>query len=405
MILDDLLKAIENGATLRIRYFGGSSAGSESELQPISVNDGELRALCTLSGETKTFVIDKMELVIEGVASVLAAAYPPPVLLYPTVNEFAAFHTASLQEQGWEILHEGQSLTLHRKLKNGKLIQNPDVALQFEAVTHDAIFDGEKFLEANHRDRSRPWIVRAKNKNTKTFGDFGRAQVTFLEFAKALAPKTLKQNAYPGSPQGRCAIRPRSASDFYDSPPVMPDSNAPTPHWSYPSMKELVEAEGAPFSAYFCFHYLSSQGERTIRTVRSTHVLFTSTEAYLVAHCELRNEKRVFRSSQVTNAHLLNIGTSLTNLPSWLRAHAPAHRTRQSKDPVVRETGTGYMAINTSRGLIHLSSQIYVQALNGVVVQPESESVNFLLERLPALSHDLALEIVQKLFQIHQKLI
>lgn len=47
MILDDLLKAIENGATLRIRYFGGSSAGSESELQPISVNDGELRALCT----------------------------------------------------------------------------------------------------------------------------------------------------------------------------------------------------------------------------------------------------------------------------------------------------------------------------------------------------------------------
>ncbi len=195
MILDDLLKAIENGEPLRVRYFGGSSPGSERELQPLSVKDGKVRALCTLSGETKTFVVEKMELVIEGVASALAATLPPPVSLYPTVDEFAANHAASFQEQGWVVLHEGQSLSLHRTFKNGKLIQNPDVALQFEAVTHDLVFDGEQVLEANHRDRSRPWIVRAKNQNTKTFGDFGKAQVAFLEFAKALAPKAVKQNA------------------------------------------------------------------------------------------------------------------------------------------------------------------------------------------------------------------
>lgn len=195
MILKELLKAIENGTPLRVRYFGGSSPGGERDLQPLSVKDGKVRALCTLSGETKTFVIEKMEVVVEGVASVLAATHSSPVSLCPTVDEFAANHSASLQEQGWVILLEGQSLSLHRTFKTGKLIQNPDVALQFEAVTHDLVFDGEQVLEANHRDRSRPWIVRAKNQNTKTFGDFGKAQIAFLEFAKALAPKAVKQNA------------------------------------------------------------------------------------------------------------------------------------------------------------------------------------------------------------------
>ena len=195
MILDDLLKAIENGEPLRVRYFGGSSPGSERELQPLSVKDGKVRALCTLSGETKTFVVEKMELVIDGVASALAATLPAPVPLYPTVEEFVANQSTLFQELGWATLHEGQALSLHRMFKNGKLIQSPDVALQFEAVTHDLVFDGERVLEANHRERSRPWIVRAKNQNTKTFGDFGKAQVTFLEFAKSLAPMAVKKHA------------------------------------------------------------------------------------------------------------------------------------------------------------------------------------------------------------------
>lgn len=195
MILDDLLRSIDNGEPLRVRYFGGSSPGSERELQPLSVKDGKVRALCTSSGETKTFVVEKMELVVDGVASALAANFPAPVSLYSTVEEFVRNHSALFQELGWAMIHEGQSLSLHRTFKNGKLVQSPDVALQFEATTHDLVFDGEQIMEANHRDRSRPWIVRAKKQNTKTFGDFGKAQVTFLEFAQSLAPTVVKQNA------------------------------------------------------------------------------------------------------------------------------------------------------------------------------------------------------------------
>ena len=68
MIHDALLEAIENGKPLRVRYFGGSSPGAERELQPLAVNDGKVRARCIPSGETKTFVVEKMELAVEGCA-------------------------------------------------------------------------------------------------------------------------------------------------------------------------------------------------------------------------------------------------------------------------------------------------------------------------------------------------
>lgn len=195
MILEALLKAIENGKSLRVRYFGGSSPGSERELQPLSVKDGKVRALCFSSGETKTFVVDKMELAIEGIPSALASTLPTPSPVYASVDELLNHQSASLQELGWVVRREGESVSLHRTFKNGKLIQTPDVALQFEAVAYDLIFDGEQVVEANHRDRSRPWVLRAKNKTTKTFGDFAKAQLTFLEFAKSLAPRGAMRNA------------------------------------------------------------------------------------------------------------------------------------------------------------------------------------------------------------------
>lgn len=195
MILDELNKAIESGTPLRVRYFGGSSPGSERELQPLSVKDGKVRAVCALSGSTKTFDVEKMELVVDGVASARAEPVPVPVSVYATVDEFAASYNASFQQQGWGIRHEGQSLSLHRVFKNGKVIQNPDVALTFEDVAHDLVFDGEQIVEANHRARSRPWILRTKNQTTKTFGDLAKAQVAFLESAKALAPNATKPAA------------------------------------------------------------------------------------------------------------------------------------------------------------------------------------------------------------------
>lgn len=188
MDLDVILIAIENVQTLRIRYFGGSNPGSERDLIPVSVNDGKVRAICMPSKETKTFALEKMELVVDGVGSTLAAKFPPVAGPCDSISEFVALNKQQWRQLGWTVNHDDKALTLHRSFKNGKVIQTPDVALTFEATEFDLVFDGEKVTEANHRPRSRPWIVRAKNSNTKTFGDFGKAQAAIKEFAALLAP-------------------------------------------------------------------------------------------------------------------------------------------------------------------------------------------------------------------------
>lgn len=195
MIAEALKNAIDNGASLRVRYFGGSTPGGEREIQPISVKDGKVRARCLLSGETKTFVVGKMELVVDGTPSQLASTMPPPVVTYESIDEFLANQTAALQALGWVVQREGETISLHRTFKNGKLIQTPDVELRYEAIAYDLVFDGEQVTEANHRERSRPWVVSAKKQTTKTYGDFGKAQITFLEFAKSLSQLGTSGNA------------------------------------------------------------------------------------------------------------------------------------------------------------------------------------------------------------------
>lgn len=188
MISAALLEAINQGKSLRVRYFGGSSPGSERDLQPIALQDGKLRARCLESRATKTFDISKMELVTEGESSQLAGTLPKPPAVYTTIDELLENETAGLEAMGWVLQRESNTVTLHRTAKTGRVLKTPDVALDFEAMTSDTIFDGENVYEANVRERVRPWSVRAKDKTTKTFANFAKAQVQFMEWAKDQAP-------------------------------------------------------------------------------------------------------------------------------------------------------------------------------------------------------------------------
>ena len=159
-----------------------------------------------------------------------------------------------------------------------------------------------------------------------------------------------------------------------------------------------MEAEGAPLEEHFCLHYQNAAGERTIRTVRSTHVLFSSSDVYLVGHCELRNQKRVFRASRIAQAYLLSGAARIFDFSTWLRDKSPVHRVMLSKQiPLVHETGPSYVAVQTSRGLVHVSSTIYSEVFGESSTLSELESAATLLERLPALAPDLATEISKKL--------
>lgn len=195
MVQEAILKAIDSGGSIRVRYFGGSSPGAERELHPLSLKDGKVRARCISSGETKTFLLEKMELAVEDVPSILASILPPLPTICSSIDEFSTYHTGNLQQLGWVVQRDGDAISLHRTFRNGKLIKTPDVSLNFEAIAYDLVFDGEDVIKTNHRDRSRPWVLRAKDQATKTFGDFAKAQLAFLESAKSLAPHGGKPHA------------------------------------------------------------------------------------------------------------------------------------------------------------------------------------------------------------------
>jgi hypothetical protein len=191
MQVDRIEKAIHSGEILQVRYFGGSSPGSERSIRPLSVSADTVRAHCLKSGETKAFKLVKLEEVFDGVPSELAKTFVPSstdTVTHETVAGFALSVRAEVEALGWHVEAEDESFTLHRKFKSGKPMKGPDVRLTFEPIAFDLVFDGENVVEMNHRPRERPWVVAASKQNTKTFSSAAKAQATFLECAKLLAP-------------------------------------------------------------------------------------------------------------------------------------------------------------------------------------------------------------------------
>ncbi len=183
MLTQKIEEAIGAGVVLRIRYFGGSSPGSEREISPISLSGEKVRARCLLKNVVKTFDLTKMELVVSGEESVLAKNQTIVDPIFSTLQEIFESRRSYFEDLGWTIMLEENKLSLHRTFKNGRLIKTPDVALNFEEFSPDMII-----REENINPRARPWVVRAKNKDTKTFGLFPKAQSLFNELAKELAP-------------------------------------------------------------------------------------------------------------------------------------------------------------------------------------------------------------------------
>ena len=188
MHIERIENAIHSGEILRVRYFGGSTPGSERQIKPISADSDSVRARCLQTGENRLFKLAKLEEVLEGIPSELSKNFVSPEPAHETVASFAESAVADVEALGWLPKIDGDLFTLHRRFTNGKPMKGSDVSISFEATTYDLVFDGENTVEMNHRPRDRPWIVCANKQTTKTFSNAGKAQASFLEFAKLLAP-------------------------------------------------------------------------------------------------------------------------------------------------------------------------------------------------------------------------
>ena len=186
-----LWEAIEAGEVLKVVYNGGSQPGALREIAPISIKNGKVRARCFSSHAVKLFMVEKIK-VIEGEENPPAAEWSSnakPTHRYESVIELLEKEKTFITDLGWHIENDKDCLSLHRRFKNGKAMKGSDVSLDYEEFTYDLVvgLDGE-LHEENMRKRQRPWTVRGKNQDTRTFGSLEKAAEVFMEWAKLLAP-------------------------------------------------------------------------------------------------------------------------------------------------------------------------------------------------------------------------
>jgi len=190
-IVKRLREAADAGEVIKVIYHGGSQPGSIREIIPISISNGKVRAMCYTSNAEKTFFISKIELYNSGEGS-NETMWNPDLVSTPKfagLHEFHELRTSELNNLGWHINNEDNSLSLHRRFKNGKPLRGSDVSLDYEEYTYDSVVYGEDDIrQENLRKRQRPWVVRAKHMETKTYGKLDKAAELFMEQAKLLSP-------------------------------------------------------------------------------------------------------------------------------------------------------------------------------------------------------------------------
>ena len=126
--------------------------------------------------------IDKAKQVLKWQAS------DQTILHYNSISELFEKEKEFFEQLGWYIESSNDSLSLHRRLKNGKPLKSSDISLDYEEYTYDILYgDDDKFHEEK-RKKVKPWAIRGKNKDTRTYGNFDAAANVFKEWAELMAP-------------------------------------------------------------------------------------------------------------------------------------------------------------------------------------------------------------------------
>ncbi len=186
-----LREAIESGEVLKVVYNGGSQPGAMREMAPISIKNGKVRARCFTSNAVKSFVIEKIT-VLQEENDLTPVEWNPEaqqIIRYDSIPDLLKKEKDVLTDLGWHVESDDSRLSLHRRFKNGNPMKGSDASLDYEEFTYDLVvgLDGE-LHEENRRKRQRPWSVRGKNKDTRSYGSLDKAAELFLEWAESLAP-------------------------------------------------------------------------------------------------------------------------------------------------------------------------------------------------------------------------
>lgn len=187
--------AINAGEVLCIRYHGGSQPGAARDISPISIDGPKVRARCYTSNAVKLFVIDKIE-ICSGHHPDNVPAWDPTTKTkyqFASLTELHQVIADELHTLGWHVEHNDDFISLHRRWKNGKPLKGSEVSITYSEFVEEEHADLDEdgnliYHETYKRRNARPYSVRARKINTRSFGIMEKAAELFMEQAKELAP-------------------------------------------------------------------------------------------------------------------------------------------------------------------------------------------------------------------------
>jgi hypothetical protein len=192
-IYDAIISSVETGEVLLVKYNGGSKPGAVREIVPTEIIGNKVQAKCLTSNSTKTFVIEKLELVKKG-ATTNSEEWLPETksTQYASLKDVVDIQGEVIKALGWFFKIEDDVLSLHRYSPKGIPLKGADIILEFNRYSFDAVVDFEReepeIYAANIRPRKNPWTLRAPSMNTKVFGTLGKVVEVLLEQAVKHAP-------------------------------------------------------------------------------------------------------------------------------------------------------------------------------------------------------------------------
>lgn len=188
-----LERAAGTGEIVRIVYNAGSRPGTVREIIPILIDDTHVVAQCLASGVRKTFRLDRLEVL--GPEARAGDYQPDPSEAERPIPEVFLRSVAELEDMGWHVRIDDDSVSLHGFLKNGKPRAAPVVRLWRAEFTAVSEVDANGFDTGVLRERlsalpyhvSSPRMVGVASVKAQA-----RAVEMFWNEARALAPDAPK---------------------------------------------------------------------------------------------------------------------------------------------------------------------------------------------------------------------
>ena len=189
-----LREAINTGEVLDVIYQSGSQSGTIREISPISIRNGRVQARCLSSHTVKLFNIEKITIVDpdKPQQALKWQASAKPIHHYNSITELFEKEKDFLIQLGWHIENCNDSLSLHNRFKNGKPRKSSDISLNYEEYAYDALYGDDGEFHEEKRKKVKPWTVRSKDMDTRTYGHFDAAANMFIDWAESLAPNRMK---------------------------------------------------------------------------------------------------------------------------------------------------------------------------------------------------------------------